>query len=499
MASEVSAMTFINLVPPIYINVKQYGAAGDGITDDTAAITSALSAASGGGAIFFPTGTYLTGNQTLATDVHLIGAGIEATIIKLKNGANTDLFSANTSLINLSSSFGGGNTGGVYGWSIEHMTLDGNKANQSSGTSYILRFYGYSFFLNDLNMRNGYSGGVLCDWNGGNVTPQYQTLGNSACFQRVCIHDCSNIGLEMGGPHDSLINVLEIFNTSSHNLHLAPNAAGMQFYNVDFYGATHGNSALAVLNESSSTQFIGGQIAGSDTCMVYIAGLSNSLIGTRIFTATAGSNVIGIQLGQASGNTPYNGAILQSAGVTTSSPASGCVIVAKINNCDSTSGAIFLGNDGGNNVNADIFGTSPGLYISGNRSASSTFLINGRNLTADGTLGKSGGFIFQGAAIRSGTFAGLKSSGITSLSSGNTINTLGMNMVRVSQASGAVTGIILQQGSFDAQQVVVVNEGSNSVTFDVSGTSHVASGTAAVIAANTSRLFVYDSTTGLWY
>lgn len=44
-----------------WLNVKDYGAAGNGTTDDTGAINSALSAATSadGGVVYFPAGTYL--------------------------------------------------------------------------------------------------------------------------------------------------------------------------------------------------------------------------------------------------------------------------------------------------------------------------------------------------------------------------------------------------------------------------------------------------------
>ena len=55
-------------------NVKQYGAAGDGITDDTLAIRAAISAANaaGGGIVYFPAGTYLlaTASSDGSVDAH---------------------------------------------------------------------------------------------------------------------------------------------------------------------------------------------------------------------------------------------------------------------------------------------------------------------------------------------------------------------------------------------------------------------------------------------
>lgn len=70
------------------INVMDYGATGDGVTDDYAAIQSAVTAAMAlptGGTVWFPAGTYLlSGSVTLkgAENVHLVGSGIGSTVIK---------------------------------------------------------------------------------------------------------------------------------------------------------------------------------------------------------------------------------------------------------------------------------------------------------------------------------------------------------------------------------------------------------------------------------
>lgn len=89
--------------------VTQFGATGDGTTDDTDAVQAAIDAASG--IVWFPAGTYLCSGLTGASGVILRGAGATQSIIKVKPGT------AETNLLNLS---------GTTDVTIEHLGFDGD-------------------------------------------------------------------------------------------------------------------------------------------------------------------------------------------------------------------------------------------------------------------------------------------------------------------------------------------------------------------------------------
>lgn len=76
-------------------NVKTFGAKGDGVASDTAAVQAAIaySEANGGGIVFFPPGSYyLPGGIVVSTSlysVRLVGAGVGATILRAQASDTT--------------------------------------------------------------------------------------------------------------------------------------------------------------------------------------------------------------------------------------------------------------------------------------------------------------------------------------------------------------------------------------------------------------------------
>ena len=75
------------------VNVKSYGAIGDGTTNDTAAINAAITAAGTNGTVFFPKGTYLVTStlQMLSGQCFLGDGGSMQGTSTIKKGANGDL------------------------------------------------------------------------------------------------------------------------------------------------------------------------------------------------------------------------------------------------------------------------------------------------------------------------------------------------------------------------------------------------------------------------
>lgn len=61
------------------INVKDYGATGNGTTDDTAAIQAAITAAPAGAAIYFPRGSYKAYLVQVTKDITIFGDGMDVT------------------------------------------------------------------------------------------------------------------------------------------------------------------------------------------------------------------------------------------------------------------------------------------------------------------------------------------------------------------------------------------------------------------------------------
>jgi hypothetical protein len=375
-------------------NVKDWGALGDGVSDDTNAIANAIIfvSSSGGGDVFFPAGTYITRTQILYSKVHLRGAGIEASILKLKDGTNADLLQGaangySGAMVDIAATNATGSVNGIYNWSVQNMTLDGNRSNQTSGSSYCLCQYGFGFIIANVRMRNGRSGGLLSDWNGG-VSAGIDSM--EAQISNVKIHDCGGIGFEFGGPHDSQISQLLVFNSGATNIHIGPNATAILMTNCHAFSPGLGTAACSFLIEGGYGQYSNCVSEGSDTCNTAILagdiewfGHTFGIVGNPTLQAQ-----IGVQLGQVAGQLSFAGSVHQADGLTTAWVASGCLVVANFNL--NNGGAINFANETNNYVQVISYNTSGSCMI-GMPNAQTHFEVLQNGLTPDGSFAKSGG------------------------------------------------------------------------------------------------------------
>jgi len=102
------------------VSVKDFGATGDGSTDDAVAIQAAIDSISSGGIIFFPKGTYIIGTGLgIRSNNTLVGANRYDSVLKTKAGTDITLIND-----------GSGVNSKIC---ITDLGFSGNKANVSAG------------------------------------------------------------------------------------------------------------------------------------------------------------------------------------------------------------------------------------------------------------------------------------------------------------------------------------------------------------------------------
>lgn len=169
-----------------YIGIK-----GDGATDDSAALATALGEINTAGKGAFQFGnarTYLASNVPIYSQLHL---DLNDCTLKLPNGANADVFRS----LNFDTLIGGNTTGGVYRPIIENGEIDGNRANNATGRHGIA-LYGVPV-LRRLKIHDCKGNGIWAEWNNGPTQLAYQGGAPGVApgdqtgrFEDIEVYDC---------------------------------------------------------------------------------------------------------------------------------------------------------------------------------------------------------------------------------------------------------------------------------------------------------------------
>jgi Ca2+-binding RTX toxin-like protein len=250
-------------------NVKDYGARGDGITDDTHAIQLAINAAfkAGGGEVFIPEGTFVVsganadgGCLTLKSAVDLVGDGQGRTTLKLADGSSEDI----DGIVRTSARV---QTSDVR---VRDLTVDGNQGN-TTGTVH----------------------GLV---SGTETNTKALALGLTV--EAVTLTNCSGSGL-VAGPLTALLTVSD--SLATHN---GDDGFSTRFANDASVG--YGDSVLFYDNEAAHNGGDGFDVQYTDTSLLFGSlshdNAGNGLLLERLAAPNPNRYAGEVSYGQVSGN-----------------------------------------------------------------------------------------------------------------------------------------------------------------------------------------------------
>ena len=189
---------------PIIDAYRSFSVRADG-TDQATKLQQALDVAAmmGGAIVQLPAGTIIVGT-TLNIDSHvdLRGIGTGATILKLKDAANTNLLQTKS----FATLTGTTNAAAPYHFAIRDLMLDGNKANNASGGR-ALQIYGAEFRLDNLLIRNAKSDGLYMEF-GADVATGSENMFCESWASNIKVMDCGGNGVWANGVHDSMFSFI---------------------------------------------------------------------------------------------------------------------------------------------------------------------------------------------------------------------------------------------------------------------------------------------------
>lgn len=287
------------------VNVKSYGATGNGTTDDTTAIQTAISA-SGGRALYFPPGVYIAGSLNLVSNITLFGDGV-GSVLKLKAATTYSSLVLDT----------------VDSVTITNLKIDGNMANQSVVKYGIVTIAATKIIIDKVWITGTYGHGIYIVGASSKVSvtnSKFWSIGTDATSRAVFALDSTYVTVENNNIESILGFGLTLQNTpysvlSGNTIGSITNYDGIIVYNCTSVVVsgnsinTTGDSGI-VLELSTYCTVTGNNIKGVTYVGIYLAGSSyNNITGNLIKDASQATHNtysdIKIQISGAT-NSTYN-------------------------------------------------------------------------------------------------------------------------------------------------------------------------------------------------
>ena len=377
----------INLKLQESVSVKDFGAVGDGSTDDTTAIQAAITA-NPNGTVYLPAGTYkISSVLNITASTTLVGAGINATFISQSTNS--------TGILNFTGTFGGFNNLAV---SYSGTPVSGATAvNSTAGSLHASDFAINSAYIG-LNINTNASQYFTRFY-----INNYVEIGigldnvNDIYFSQFILNAGSSSNGALGGIRMTNFCQAIIFtdgdvilgqypitsDSSSGNIGTSPSFNN--FTNVFFDSAVHGAS----LNKMFFTEFVGcwfsnGRSGGGDSGCNITNSSDLSFTNSRFFNN--GSN--GCLVASSNSNIAFDTCSFSYNGLVNSTTANGLSFANNtqkflVTNCTSNSGGgtqqygMYIGSGctnfiviGNNNIGNALSGLSNGgtgtYYVSSN-------------------------------------------------------------------------------------------------------------------------------------
>ncbi|MBZ0321195.1 MAG: right-handed parallel beta-helix repeat-containing protein [Anaerolineae bacterium] len=297
------------------VNVRDFGAIGNGETDDTAAIQLAIdSVAIQGGIVNIPAGVYLISAPIVVrSNVSVMGNGIGNSVLKVPDNHNGELFGI------LRTPFGE-STVNVY---IANLTLDGNRENQSGG-----EHFGFYCGVEPGNPASDFDIHVerveAHHFTGYGFDPHEIT---TRLYLISCISHHNGLdGFTLDSVVDSVISGCISYENDRHGFNIVTDTRFCLFQNC----VVHGNrqNGFTIQNGSHLNQISNNMIYGNHSDGIYMAGVVDNTIINNYVTENLAygirvrgcprTSIVGNRLHSNSqrGNEQYNEIQLDDDGVT---------------------------------------------------------------------------------------------------------------------------------------------------------------------------------------